>query len=140
MALLLGKALSLKCHHIGRGPSLPDSLSLPLSSHSLYMHNIHRLVLLFRTPCGIYSCIMYACVVSGWVIYPYSRILEVSKIFKYSLTLIYGTQCMHCVYVRVVSIKPSQDNTCNGIWSFHICPEHTAYFYMAQCICIDWSA
>lgn len=26
----------------------------------------------------------------------------------------------------------------NGIRSFHIRPEHTAYFYMEQCMCIDW--
>ena len=35
MVLLLGKALTLKCHHIGRGPSL-ETLSLLLPPHKAY--------------------------------------------------------------------------------------------------------
>jgi hypothetical protein len=43
-----------------------------------------------------------------------------------------------CMHVCVTSSCHRKINVMEyGV--FHIRPEHTAYFYMAQSVCIDWS-
>ena len=70
MVLLLGKALTLKCHHIGRGPSLEDSLPPSPSSQSLYSHIQHMYYVdlvycCLGHNCGIYMYMyMYVCMCS----------------------------------------------------------------------------